>query len=112
MALAIASCRRCGKSPEKDPELPPRDGQHMGLEEAVQLGAGVRGVFSCSLANMGLFGQALCSEKGFLSSTLKLAQAQKENFVLMLPHYIAPHEISFLLMEKVLVPWRVSEMVF
>lgn len=69
MALAIASCRRCGKSPERDPELPARDGEHMGLEEAVQLGAGIRGVFSCSLANMGLFGQALCCEKGFLSST-------------------------------------------
>lgn len=70
--------------------------------------SGVRCRFSCSLPNMGVFGEGSCCLKGFFSSTSKFAQTQKEDFLVLLPLCAAPHKISFLLMEEVLVPQCLS----
>lgn len=44
----------------------------------------------------------------FFSATLKFAQTQKEDTLVLLPLCAAPYKISFLLMEEVLVPQCLS----
>lgn len=43
MGLAIASCRRCGKSCKQDQELPARGKERVGLEDNVMGGKDGRG---------------------------------------------------------------------